>query len=36
VVSPEGKVIYRTSGELTIPQWEGVLEAARTGISPTV
>lgn len=36
VVSPEGKVIYRTSGELTIPQWEGVLEAARTGITPTV
>ncbi|CAM8657183.1 TlpA_like_family domain containing protein [Acidimicrobiia bacterium] len=34
VVSPEGKVLYRTSGVLSVPQWEGVLEVARTGISP--
>ena len=36
VVSPEGKVIFRTSGEITMGQWEGLLEAAKTGVSPTV
>jgi thiol-disulfide isomerase/thioredoxin len=31
VVDGEGQVVLRTSGELTVDQWEALLEAARTG-----
>jgi len=31
VVDSQGKVIERTSGELTAAQWEGLIAAARTG-----
>ena len=35
VVDAEGKVVFRTSGELTTEQFELLLEAARTGVAPT-
>jgi len=35
VVGADGKVVFRTSGEITIPQWEQLLQAARTGTAPT-
>lgn len=35
VVGADGKVVFRTSGEITIAQWESLLEAARTGTAPT-
>jgi cytochrome c biogenesis protein CcmG, thiol:disulfide interchange protein DsbE len=35
VVDKDGKVVFRTSGEITMPQWESLLEAARTGTAPT-
>ena len=31
VIGPDGKVVQRASGELTIEQWEALLQAARTG-----
>ena len=34
VVDKDGKVVFRTSGEITIAQWESLLEAARTGQAP--
>jgi thiol-disulfide isomerase/thioredoxin len=34
VVDGQGKVVFRTSGEITMTQWEALLEAARTGVSP--
>jgi len=34
VTNAEGKVIYRTSGEITEEQWNALLEAARTGTPP--
>ncbi len=34
VVGADGKVVFRTSGELSIQQWEALLEAARTGQAP--
>jgi thiol-disulfide isomerase/thioredoxin len=36
VVDADGKVVQRTSGELTPDQWTGLLEAARTGTPSTV
>lgn len=35
VVGADGKVVYRTSGEITMDQWEALLESARTGVAPT-
>ncbi len=35
VVGADGKVVYRTSGEITMAQWEQLLQAARTGTAPT-
>lgn len=35
VVDKDGKVVFRTSGEITMAQWESLLEAARTGTAPT-
>lgn len=35
VVGADGKVVFRTSGELTMPQWEQLLQAARSGQAPT-
>ena len=35
VVGADGKVVFRTSGEITMAQWESLLEAARTGTAPT-
>ena len=35
VVDADGKVVFRTSGEITMDQWESLLEAARTGVAPT-
>ena len=35
VTNGQGKVIYRTSGELTETQWNALLNAARTGVAPT-
>jgi thiol-disulfide isomerase/thioredoxin len=35
VVGADGKVVYRTSGEITMDQWEQLLQAARTGTAPT-
>ncbi len=35
VVDKDGKVVFRTSGEITTAQWESLLEAARTGTAPT-
>ena len=35
VVDKDGVVVFRTSGEITIAQWESLLEAARTGQAPT-
>lgn len=35
VVDKDGKVVFRTSGEITIPQWESLLQSARTGQAPT-
>jgi thiol-disulfide isomerase/thioredoxin len=34
VVDGSGNAVFRTSGELTMQQWEAVLEAARTGTAP--
>jgi cytochrome c biogenesis protein CcmG, thiol:disulfide interchange protein DsbE len=34
VVDAQGKVVFRTSGELTMPQWEQLLDSARTGQAP--
>jgi thiol-disulfide isomerase/thioredoxin len=34
VVDKDGKVVFRTSGEITMTQWESLLEAARTGQAP--
>jgi cytochrome c biogenesis protein CcmG/thiol:disulfide interchange protein DsbE len=34
VVGADGKVVYRTSGELTIEQFQALLDAARTGTPP--
>lgn len=34
VVGADGKVVYRTSGEITMAQWEQLLQAARTGTAP--
>ena len=34
VVDGAGNVVFRTSGELSTEQWEGLLEAARTGTAP--
>ncbi len=34
VVDSSGKVVFRTSGELTEDQWNALLEAARTGSAP--
>ena len=31
VIGPDGKVVQRASGEITMTQWEALLEAARTG-----
>ncbi len=36
VVDGSGKVVVRTSGELTQDQWDALLEAARTGTAPSV
>jgi thiol-disulfide isomerase/thioredoxin len=35
VVDKDGKVVFRTSGEITMAQWESLLQAARTGTAPT-
>ena len=35
VTNGQGKVVYRTSGELTKDQWNAVLAAARSGTAPT-
>lgn len=35
VVDADGNVVYRTSGEKTVQQWEAIVEAARTGVPPT-
>jgi cytochrome c biogenesis protein CcmG, thiol:disulfide interchange protein DsbE len=35
VVDKDGKVVFRTSGEITMTQWESLLQAARTGTAPT-
>jgi thiol-disulfide isomerase/thioredoxin len=35
VVGADGKVVFRTSGEITMAQWEQLLESARTGTAPT-
>lgn len=34
-VDADGNVVYRTSGEKTVKQWEAIVEAARTGTPPT-
>ena len=34
VVDAQGKVVFRTSGEVTMPQWEQLLDSARTGQAP--
>ncbi len=34
VTDAQGKVVYRTSGEITEDQWNALLEAARTGKAP--
>lgn len=34
VVDADGKVVFRTSGEITMDQWASLLEAARTGTAP--
>lgn len=36
VTDGQGKVIYRTSGEKTKAEWDAMLEAARTGVAPSV
>ena len=36
VTNGQGKVVYRTSGEITEQQWNALLEAARTGNPPAV
>nr|WP_283251211.1 TlpA disulfide reductase family protein [Rhabdothermincola salaria] len=36
VVDSEGNVVQRVSGELSVEQWELVLEAARTGVATAV
>lgn len=36
VTNGQGKVVYRTSGEKTKAEWEAMLEAARTGVAPSV
>lgn len=35
VVDAEGNVVYRTSGEKTVEEWEAIVDAARTGVAPT-
>jgi thiol-disulfide isomerase/thioredoxin len=35
VVGPDGTVVFRTSGEISMDQWEALLESARTGVAPT-
>jgi hypothetical protein len=34
VTNGQGKIIFRTSGEITEQQWNTLLEAARTGNAP--
>jgi cytochrome c biogenesis protein CcmG/thiol:disulfide interchange protein DsbE len=34
VTDGQGKVVYRTSGEVSQDQWNAILEAARTGVAP--
>jgi thiol-disulfide isomerase/thioredoxin len=34
VTDAQGKVVYRTSGEITEDQWNALLEAARSGKAP--
>jgi cytochrome c biogenesis protein CcmG, thiol:disulfide interchange protein DsbE len=36
VVDADGKVVYRTSGEKTVEQWEAIVESARAGTPPVV
>ena len=36
VVDGSGKVIYRTSGELSDQQWAALVDAARTGVAPSI
>lgn len=36
VVDADGKVVYRTSGEKTVEQWEAIVESARSGTPPPV
>jgi len=36
VTNGQGKVVFRTSGEITEQQWNALLEAARTGNPPAV
>lgn len=35
VVGADGTVVFRTSGEISMDQWEALLESARTGVAPT-
>ena len=35
VFDAQGKVVERTSGEISMAQWEGLLTAARTGVATT-
>ena len=35
VVDKEGKVVYRTSGEITVEQFDQLVKAAQTGEAPT-
>jgi len=35
VVDADGKVVYRTSGEITVEQFDQLIEAAQTGKAPT-
>lgn len=35
VTDGQGKVLYRTSGEITQAQWNALLTTARTGVAPT-
>jgi cytochrome c biogenesis protein CcmG/thiol:disulfide interchange protein DsbE len=35
VVDADGEVVFRTSGEISMDQWEALLESARTGVAPT-
>jgi hypothetical protein len=35
VVGADGNVVMRASGEITMDQWQQILDAARTGQAPT-